>query len=512
MPTLIENLQNKNYHPMIQNHLNQFGLPVLFVILVFFFYPGFSQFQTNSDEGINLMKAMLVDNGYTLYDQIWSDQPPIFTHLLALGFRFFGYHVGFSRLIVLALSAVLLWAGGRYLKLVWGKEASIMGMILLMLLPGYLTLSASVMIGLPSISFAMVALWSLAEWHHNRKYHWLGISALFLGLSVLTKIFLGILGPIFCLGILVGEYFYAEKKIKPSIFLPALMYGILFSLILIFTSVFWVGIENLDQLWLSHVKATDLEVFDYTYKINAYLRNTNMLAYVVMGLIGIWSVAKEKKWLGLYASVWAISAYIFFLNHYPVWDHHVLYISIPLALTAAGPAVREFQRLLKAFWQKVSKGFSSALQVVVIIALLTVLFPFQLSGNIQKLNLTSPWNPDLGLGNWNQKMMDHMSLYQAQTNWIVTDVPMYAFRKSLLVPPELAVFSGKRLGTGEITDEDIINVIETYQPEQVMMSRFELSTYLPELEEYLEQNYVLIYNRGKNKLYLRSDIEIKPLN
>ena len=163
MPTLIEKLQNRNYRPIIQNHLIQIGLPVLFGILVFFFYPGFSQFQTNSDEGINLMKAMLVDNGYRLYDQIWSDQPPVFTHLLALGFRFFGYHVGFSRLIVLALSVVLLWAGGRYLKLVWGKEASIMGMILLMLLPGYLTLSASVMIGLPSISFAMVALWSLAE-------------------------------------------------------------------------------------------------------------------------------------------------------------------------------------------------------------------------------------------------------------------------------------------------------------------------------------------------------------
>ena len=164
-------LKNIINHSLSQKILRQYGLPALFFIIVFFFYPGRTQFPVSWDEGVELQKSMLVTKGFTLYDEIWSDQPPFVTYILALVFRLFGYRTILAQGLVLLLSAMLLWAIGQILRLIWGLKISLMGMSLTIILPAYLDLSTTVMIGLPSIAFAAVSLWALLEWHNHRKYH-----------------------------------------------------------------------------------------------------------------------------------------------------------------------------------------------------------------------------------------------------------------------------------------------------------------------------------------------------
>ena len=53
-----------------------------------------------------------------------------------------------------------------------------------------------------------------------------------------------------------------------------------------------------------------------------------------------------------------------------------------------------------------------------------------------------------------------MNKYVDQTNWIMTDVPIYAFRVQRPVPPSMATFSSKRLATGSLTDKDILAAME----------------------------------------------------
>ena len=499
---MIEKLKTIFSHPVLK-FLGQFVLPVLFMFMVFFFYPEFSKFQVDSDEGINLMKAMLVDHGYSLYKDIWSDQPPLFTHLLAIVFRFVGYHVGFSRFLVLLFSAMLLWAGGRFLHRVWDRQTSILGMVLFLLLPGYLGLSAAVMIGLPSISFAMVAIWAIVEWHSRRKYPWLIVSALFMSASVLTKLFLGFLGPVICLGLLAGEYYHSGRKLKLSILVPPFIWGVIFSLILLSAGIFLVGFANLSQLWESHLAATDLYTLDSDYRINHYLGSA--LGFVALGLIGIIDALKTRKWLALYALAWALLAYLLLLNHYPVWSHHQLYVTIPIVLLSAAPVSGAIRTLWNLASQKVSWSLALSLQIIALLCVFGVLLS-RLPGTVGRFNLTAPWNPELGLGKWNQKLMDEISVYKDETNWMVTDVPMYAFRKGLMVPPELAVFSSKRLATGDLSESEIIHVIEIYQPEQVLIGRFDL----PDVIEYLEENYIKVYDKSFKDLFIRSELELIP--
>ena len=54
----------------------QIGPAALFFLLVILVFPIWQSFQIDADEGVNLGKAMLVEQGFELYNEIWSDQPP----------------------------------------------------------------------------------------------------------------------------------------------------------------------------------------------------------------------------------------------------------------------------------------------------------------------------------------------------------------------------------------------------------------------------------------------------
>jgi hypothetical protein len=95
-----------------------------------------------------------------------------------------------------------------------------------------------------------------------------------------------------------------------------------------------------------------------------------------------------------------------------------------------------------------------------------------------------------------------MDQYAPQTHWIVTDMPLYAFRAKRPVPPNLAVFTTKRIKTGNLTDEEIVQTMREYQPEEVLLTRY----FLPGVVQYLDENYRLERSRYDFNLYIRKDI------
>jgi hypothetical protein len=101
------------------------------------------------------------------------------------------------------------------------------------------------------------------------------------------------------------------------------------------------------------------------------------------------------------------------------------------------------------------------------------------------------------------KVMRKINQYADRTKWMVTDLPMFAFRAGIPVPPELAVISGKRFAAGELSEQDIIAALDQYQPEQVLIGRFDL----PGLEQHLAEGYLPILEREEElRLYVRMDL------
>ena len=482
-------------------------LPVAFFALMFLYYPFREAFEMDLDEGGTVMKALLVARGYPLYSQVWSDQPPLSTYLLAACIRIFGPDVDAGRILVLSLSTALMAAAVHFLRLQWGGWHAVAGAVLIFLLPYYNALSVSIMIGLPAIAFAVLALLALSFWHQRRGRVWLFLSALGLCLSIATKLFTGFLAPLFVLGILLDEKRRVGKSAGWRAWIgPALTWSVVFLAFMLIAAVVFVRPSNLMELFTTHLAARQTEEFivhNQQMPLSFYL--SDAWPILILGGVGGLFVLLERRWISLYLIAWAGLGTLLLTQQIPVFYHHQLLITVPaamLAAIAAGEGLSLLPRLLHpgvfTKWRNLLAALALiGFAIVVFVRLpltLPVLRPQPVFVSKEPL---SPWPQQAQL--FLAKMANHAS----ETHWVVTDLPMYAFRVGLISPPYLSFITAKRLSTGELTEDKIIAVIQEYRPEQVLIGRREF----PKVKQFLEDDYRLIYERGKRFLYLRKDIK-----
>lgn len=62
-----------------------------------------------------------------------------------------------------------------------------------------------------------------------------------------------------------------------------------------------------------------------------------------------------------------------------------------------------------------------------------------------------------------------MTQYRDGTRRVFIDRVIYAFHAKIPVPPELAVIPSKRIWSGQITPTEIIEKLEQYKPEQIVL-------------------------------------------
>lgn len=485
----------------------QLLLPILialiFFVFTFSYFPFREKLQFDTDEGLNLMRSMLVSLGYPLYSQVSSDQPPLFNHVLALLFRIGGGpDVYRARLLVLLFSSLLVWAGAQFLQITSGKLAAILFLPLMIMVPRYLNLSVAVMIGIPSIALAVVSMLFVAVWHQKRTNLWLILSALLLVLSVLVKLFTGFLVPIFLAGITVSEYLRrSNEKLSLRILQPAFLWSVSFIGFGILLGLLLVGFQNAWLIIFPPLSAPSQDVFQSGhFSVNLHLQSAFPL--LVLGLLGVGISLYKRKWLMLYPLAWAVLAYAMLSFYSPVFYHHQLLITIPMAMIAAAGVGEGVSSFFELRHTSDLVRFRTGLGIAALAGFIWVSAIYARVLDKDLLNSPSLGGSELQATAGKLKILNIMNEYVDQTHWIVTDVPMFAFRVARPVPPVLATFSSKRLATGSLTEEDILTAMHEYRPEQVLMARFEI----PALEAYLQEHYTLMASPEFYRLFLRNDL------
>lgn len=470
------------------------GLPLAFLLIMLLFFPFRERFEFDRDEGINAMKSLLIARGNSMYSDIWSDQPPFLQYLLAVWLRIFGFDIQTARTLILLLSTALLGATYKFLNQTWGTGHALAGVLFIFLLSYYNTLSVSVMIGLPAIAFAMLALLALLMWHHRKHNIWMVLSAIALGISVLTKLFTGFLAPIFLIGILIDQKARQRKtKSKHIPMHPALIWCLVFTIFVIGVGLIFVGPSNINQLLETHLAAR------YT---DAFIKERGIFSIIwlleeswpilLLALIGSIFIVLERNWPSLYLVAWAAAAFLLLAIQVPVWYHHQLLITIPCAMLAGiagGQAIYLIASIRHSHNFFTLPGLLSIAAIIVLGFALIIRIPITISDFSQ---------PDALLDR-EKIFLTRIANHASETQWVVTDMPMYAFWIGAPVPPPVAVISDKRLVTGNLTEDQIITAVEEYQPEQVLIGRF----IFPKLNQILDDEYRLLYSRGKISLYLR---------
>ena len=482
-------------------------IPVLVALVffgfVFLFFPFREKLQFDVDEGFNLIRSTLLSNGYPLYEQISSDQPPLFTYLLAGVIRTLGISVTPGRILVLLFSVLMVWSLAQIIQFTWGSIHTILLLPLLLFTPYYMQLSVSIMIGLPALAMASLSLLFLFLWHIYRRDYWLVLSGLSLGISVLIKLFTGFLAPIFLIGITTDQIFRSKNQgISTTWFRPGIIWGLSFGGFAIVLSMILVGPGNLMDIIQPHLTADSVETFKIVRNtINYHLRG--FLPFGILGLLGVLFTIFNKRWLTLYLVFWALTAYLLLNSYSPVWYHQQLLVSIPVVMLgsiAAGEGVIWLANLPQS---KNFLGIQAGLSILALIGLLFLTFNSypQFKREIYKKPRLSGFEVKAPQHKLNVYLI--MREYASRTNWVVTDMPLYAFLIRKPVPPNLATFSEKRLNTGSLTEEEILDTVKKYKPEQVLLVFFEFDN----LEEYLNQNYNLVHKNRGYRLYIRKDLD-----
>jgi 4-amino-4-deoxy-L-arabinose transferase-like glycosyltransferase len=484
-------------------------VPFFYFAALYLFYPFRNVFQFDPDEGINLMKAMLVAHGYPLYTQIWSDQPPLFTQFLALSFRIFGMQVNVARIVVLATSALLVWGLCQYLRSVWGFWSMLAGIVLVSVLPYYFTLSVSTMIGLPSIALAMLSLASLTAWHKKKNTLWLVLSAILLGLSVLTKLWTGVLAPILLAGIFLERFTQSEKAERWKAAMRALLvWGIALALTGLAVLAVTITPSQLIQVLIQQMLAPHFNARMSTIaedsivysSLNSYLEF--IWSFFFLAAIGVIMAVRSRRWLSMYLLAWAIFAYILLNLVAPVWYHQQMLLTIPTAGLCAAAAGEVVNQIIRWWQSRKFHLFDGALFLAAIVGTGVVLF-----NHLLPLVPAFAMDPNFayqptGKPPREMQVVYEIQKYAPQTHWMATDLPMYAFRADILVPPEMAVVSRKRLVAGDFPDQELVAVIRQYNPELVMLDRFDY----PGVQQTLDASYDMKYTRFNNHLYVRNDL------
>ena len=449
------------------------------------------------------MKAWLLDSDYQLYREIWNDQPPLLTHSLASAFSIIEPSINLARGLILLFATALLWQTWLVLYLLGGILHAYIGCLFLLIAPNYWKLSVSVMVGLPCITLAMGALLSIILWHSTRKNLWLIISALLLSLSVLTKLFTLFLAPIVVIGIILDRTRSTKISWRQKLQAPALWIAVFlgFSLLILLSLV---GIENIHLLVENHTNARSIEAFQ-DIALRHSLRNDYRLFLVGFTVWGTIIACQRQRWQMLYFGAWSIVAYSLLVNHRPIWYHQLLLLYLP-AIVMVGYAMGEIITMALRFgnsylrfnWRIVLALFTLAVSIAAVL-----LIGEQTKTTAKQMKFwQTACNQNAISTSWDRQFFNEITQYSPKTNWIVTDSPIFAFRAGIPVPPSTAVLSRKQLETGNITEEQLIDIIERYQPEQIFFKRFDWSG----LNDFLAQNYRLTKQIDNFRLYIRDNI------
>jgi PelA/Pel-15E family pectate lyase len=430
------------------------GAPALvgagLVLWVCVLLPFWSLFELNPDEGGNLAKSVLMTQGYRLYHEIWSDQPPLVTWLGAGLVELSGASIVAARLMVLAFSAVMVALFFAQLRRRYGAVPALIGAGLLMVAPSIALLSVSFMIGMVSLSLFVFALISLlrAEDDPARATARLALSGVLAALGVAAKLF------VLPLAALLGFYAIVQHGRRGRIYAGALLASL--------ALIAWLcGAEALTQLSQPHVVA----FADAQYREQGRIVSAQKhFGLFVLAVIGTVMALARREWLPVACLVFGIAV---LLLHRPFHAHHMVLIAVPAAWLAAIATAA----WLTAYDRSVRDHPARAAAAGGLVLALLAAIGFWQVRETWRSGFAAVVDDRRGADE-RRIVLSSVRAYAGDNPWVLTDRPMYALRAGLRVLPELAIISDKRMTLLQDGPPEFFNaLVVKYHHPQVLLLR-----------------------------------------
>jgi hypothetical protein len=223
------------------------------------------------------------------------------------------------------------------------------------------------------------------------------------------------------------------------------------------------------------------------------------LDYTWLAGVGIYLLFKHQPQWPLLPLIWLMTVWVGLTYYQPLWYHYYPLISVPVVWLATYGLTQSFKFFRQKQWPKTIRWRKLKHPTVMGVAAGFAIFAIALTPIKLVVNayinhqFVAESKPKL-------EVIEKVRALQASTHWLFTDLPIAAFYTGLKVPPELAVFSTKRIASGSLSDAKLMDILQTYQPEQVLLGRYPKVQMA--LAAYLNQHYVKQYEKDKVTQYV----------
>ena len=172
-------------------------------------------------------------------------------------------------------------------------------------------------------------------------------------------------------------------------------------------------------------------------------------------------------WTALYLAGWIVAGSALLAVTRPTWYHHQLLVTVPAGSWPPSPSAAPFGNSASVARSLLHPSASASAwrhSRALLRTLLVVRFPGTADGLELRLpNFSGPGKEEVEERSLLAAINDH----GAETHWLYTDRPIFAFLSGIPVPPNLAVISAKRLLTGDLTEQEILATLEADSPEMI---------------------------------------------
>ncbi len=346
---------------------------ILLMVAVFprFFFIGHDISPNGVDEGIQIMAGRMMDNGYELYDQINSVQPPFMImvySLVDLPPTFFRVLSALSSILIIGL---VIFAAGR----AGGWKVMVASGSFLILDVMFLLESRLASLDMFSLFWSVLGVTYLIVFRETGRRGYLIFSGILVGISAMTKLFgvitFGSIGIILLLDIFKVKYplktmmrkvrLPKRKGYQPSVLDPT-VFSLGF-LLIVFGTLLWFG--PYDIINGTILNQMHRPVASPSIKLEQFLEYLlPVTATVIFFFLGLKDLYKMSE--GVVVIIGSIFL-VYFLLQAMTFDHHLIFLS-PMFALGAGFGIKRFLSIMERMHIRPLKELSRVGPVILILA------------------------------------------------------------------------------------------------------------------------------------------------
>ncbi len=454
-----------------------------------------SQFAWKYDEGIYLQEALLQLQGHRLYVDIWSERPPLFSWMLAAAFSLWDPSVAVGRAVVLGTAVLaILSLAVIARRLGDSRLAAVIAPMLLVSFPHFHSLSARLLIELPPVSLALLALALVLQYQDHPHLIWPALAALAFAASLLVKpVTVPFYAPLI-LSLWQGIR-QATSTWRLRLLLLAGFHGIM---------ALPVGLVMLyygPRVFLEHIVGTlfamreahtlslskNWQVLcEYFLADKWHLSYPWLIALAVLG--GIVLLARRRRWSALVLAVWMGGVLTALMLHTPVRRYH-LFSLVPALIVPAAVALKEPLAALTTCPRLDGKQRGMVLACALGFVWCAVGLP-PLARTVLEMRIESVSHKQQTP--IRQAAIRFLQQETPSDSVILSDDPMLAYKAQRSIPPLLAAPSYKRVEAGELELNTMLRLEERFVPSAIIFweERFER---IPGYADWVEERYILAH-------------------